>query len=301
MKWRWAFAGLFLLASAAIAASPQLRSVALEQLRRIAEPLFQSGASTDPRFDQFYTGMVEQLPVQERAERALELAINRFAGAPEYVIQQADAWRGQIKPTDKLGALIATAINAPLIEVRMAGFELYLSQFNLEKSAAEVERLLARWHKDPQRTGPWALWSLGVMAARGVEREHIYGELLRATLDADETIRRWSVDALAKLGGSEIVEPLLSIAVNDASALVRERAFCGLAQSGTLLIAERYDALPGLLMIAEDPRSDKQTLGWTYQAMREISGIYDLPEEASAWRTQLAESGLLPSSAVEVE
>ncbi len=301
MRWRWGLVGSILLAGAAMATSPQLRSVALEQLRRIAEPLFQSGASTDARFDTFYAGMVEQLPPQERAERALELAINRLTGAPEYVIQSADAWRGQIKPTDKLGALIDTAINAPLIEVRMAGFELYLAQFNLEKSAAEVERLLGRWQQDPEQTGPWALWSLGVMAARGVERERIYGELLRATADADETIRRWAVDALAKLGGSEIVNPLLSIAVNDSSALVRERAFCGLAQSGTLLIAERYEALPGLLQIAEDPASNAQTLGWAFQAMREISGIYDLPEEASAWRKQLAESGLLSSSAIDVK
>jgi len=30
MRWRWAFAGFILLASAAIAASPQLRNVALE-------------------------------------------------------------------------------------------------------------------------------------------------------------------------------------------------------------------------------------------------------------------------------
>jgi len=263
--------------------------------------LFQSGASTDPRFDTFYAGMVEQLPAQARAERALELAINRFAGAPEYVIQQADSWRGQIKPTDKLGALIDTAINAPLIEVRMAGFELYLAQFNLEKSAAEVERLLGRMREDPEHAGPWALWSLGVMAARGVERERIYGELLQSTVDADENSRRWAVDALAKLGGSEIVKPLLSIAVNDVSAVVRERAFCGLAQSGTLLIGERYLALPGLLRIAEDPNSTTQTLSWTFQAMREISGICDLPEEASVWRAQLGESGLLESSALDVE
>src|SRR5450432_2208624 len=119
---------LCLITAGAFAGSPALRSAAIAQLRSIAEPLFEQGEATEPNFDAFYADMVEALPLQERAERALELAINRYAGAAEYVLQNAQSWRGQVKPNDRMTVLLNTAINAPLIEVRMAGFEVHLAQ-----------------------------------------------------------------------------------------------------------------------------------------------------------------------------
>ena len=76
--------GLCLITAGAFATSPALRSAAISQLRSLAEPLFEQGEATEPHFDAFYAGMVEALPPQERAERALELAINRYTGAAEY-------------------------------------------------------------------------------------------------------------------------------------------------------------------------------------------------------------------------
>jgi HEAT repeat protein len=289
----WIATGFLLIAAAAVAGNEPPRIAAVDQLRAVAEPLFERGQSTEPRFDRFHAAMVEGMPPQARAERALELSINRFEGAAEYVIQDAQSWRGQFEPNPRLDALITTAINAPLIEIRMAGFEMHLAQYDLEKSPEEVDRLIDRLHADPQGAGPWALWSMAVIGARGVDRERVFDELLLAVNHPEIRLRRWAVDSLAKLGGVEVVDPLLAVAVEDSSAVVRERAFCGLAHSGTLHVAERYAAIPGLLAIAESPQSQPQTLQWTFQALREISGVYGIPEDPVAWRDLLTDLELL--------
>lgn len=289
----WIATGFSLVAITALAASDPLRMPALDQLRSLAEPLIQRGRSTEPRFDEFHAVMVRNLPPQARAERALELAINRYAGASEYVIEHAQSWRGQIEPSERLDALIITAINAPLIEIRMAAFEVHLAQYDLEKSSEQVDYLVDRLYQNPEGAGPWALWSMALIGARGVDRERVFDELLVAARQQEIPVRRWAVESLAKFGGVEVIEPLLAIAVEDSSAIVRERAFCGLAQSGTLHVAERYAAIPGLLAIAEDPQSSVQTLNWTYQALREISDVHDMPDDPVAWRGFLADLELL--------
>lgn len=284
---------LLLLATGAVATIPELRAVAIEQLRAIAAPLFGKGETIDPHFDAFYTGMVEQLPPQERAEQALQLAINRYVGAAEYVSAHAASWSGTIRATPQLSALINTAIAAPLMEVRMAGFELFLAQYQFEKTPQQVERLIQAWHADPAKYAAWNLWSLSALGARGIARERIYSELLSGLNTPDVDQRRAAVDALARLGGSEVIAPLLQMAGNDPIAAVRERAFCGLAASGTLLIAERYMAVPGLLAIAEDPRSDQQNRDWSYQALKEITNLYDVPADPAEWHQRLDALGLL--------
>ncbi len=288
---------LCLTTAGAFASSPALRSTAIAGLRSIAEPLFEHGEASEPRFDAFFADMVDALPAQERAERALELAINRYTGAAEYVLQNAQSWRGNIKPNERLTALLNTAINAPLIEVRMAGFEVDLAQYDLEKSAAEVDRLNERFSSDPHNAGPWALWNMAALGARGIDRERVFTFLLSAIQHDDEYVRHWAVDALGKFGGVEIIAPLLDLAVHDRSAKVREEAFCGLAESGTLHIVERYEAVPGLMAIAESARSDRQTLDWTFQALREISGVRDLPNDPRQWRERLERAALINAQA----
>ncbi|MEO5560681.1 MAG: HEAT repeat domain-containing protein [Dokdonella sp.] len=262
-------------------------------LRSLAEPLLGHGDAIAPRFDTFYAGMVEALPPQEHTERALELAIDNYQGAADYVVERAQTWRGQFKPSHALDALLHAALNSRRIEVRMAAFELSLAEYNLQKTPAEIDHLLARRASDPQGSGPWALWNISLIGARGGERERIYAILVDALRDTDETQRRWAVDALARFGGEEVVDPLLAIAAHDASSEVQERAFCGLAQSGTLQLAERYRAVPGLLAIAEDQDASAQQRTWVFQALREITETYDVPEDVSAWRVALDRAGLL--------
>jgi hypothetical protein len=290
---RYLLVVLGLTTAAAFAASPDLREAAMAQLRSIAEPLFERGAATEPRFDAFYTEMVEALPPQERAENALELAINRRDGAAEYVMKNAQAWRGQFKSTPKLRTLINTSADAPLIETRMAGFEIYLAQYGLEKSPAEVDRMLQQMAANPKESSAWALWNIGVLGARGVDRERGFRELLSALNAGDQVLRGAALEALSKFGGAEIVPPLLDIATREPDPALRERAFCALAQSGTLLVAERYEAVPGLLAIVEDAQADKQSVLWAYQALREITDSYGEPNDAAKWRDRLEQAGLL--------
>lgn len=284
---------LALTSVAALAAHGDMSRV-VAALRSLAEPLLGHGEAIAPHFDTFYTGMVEALPPQQRTERALEMAIDNYQGAADYVIEHAQAWRGQFKPSQQLDVLLRTAGNSRRIEVRMAAFELALAEYGLQKTPAEIDGLLARRAQDPQGHGAWALWNISMIGARGVERERIYGVLVDAVRDTDATQRQWAVDALARFGGEEVVDPLLYVGAHDASVAIQERAFCGLAQSGTLQLAERYRAVPGLLAIAEDGKASKQQHAWAFQALREITETYDVPEDASAWRVALARAGLLP-------
>jgi len=290
---RWLPVSFVMIAAGAFAASPELRVAAISGLRSIAEPLFEKGAATEPHFDAFYAGMVEDLPSQEKVERALELAINRREGASEYVMQHAQGWRGSFKPSDRLHTLVNMGGDSPLIEVRMAAFEVHLAEYGLEKTAAEVGRLLERMASDPQRSSAWVLWNLGLLGARGIERERIFPQLLSAMHAGDESLRRWAVDALAKFGGTESIAPLLDVAAREKSAIVRERAFCALAQSGTFHVAERYEAVPGLYAIATDALADRQSVAWAYQALREITGIHDLRDDEAQWHARLVEAKLL--------
>ena len=284
---------LALTSMAALAAHGDMSRM-IVALRSLAEPLLGHGEAIAPHFDRFYAGMVEALPAQQRTERALEMAIDNYQGAADYVVEHAQGWRGQFKASETLDVLLRTAANSRRIEVRMAAFELSLAEYDLEKTSAEVTRLLARRTRDPKAAGPWALWNISMIGARGVERERIYGILVDATHDNDEKQRLWAVDALARFGGEEVVEPLLNIGSHDTSVAIQERAFCGLAQSGTLQLAERYRAVPGLLAIAEDHSASAQQHAWAFQALREITETYDVPEDTSAWRIALDHAGLLP-------
>ena len=251
------------------------------------------GVSTDPHFDALYAGMVEALPPQRRAEQALNLAVNRYAGAAEYVMRNVQGWRGKIESGDKLTAMVSAAMNSPRLEVRMAGIELQLAEDGVAKTPQSVEHLIQRLHEDSRGVGAWMLWHLGAIGARGIERERILSVLNAYSHSEDETLRRWTVGALSMFGGTKVIEPLLAVAANDRVSTIRESAFCGLAQSATLQLTERYNAIPSLLAIAKDPRCDQQNIDWSYQALREITGIRDLPQQSMLWRERLHGMGLL--------
>ena len=84
-------------------------------------------------------------------------------------------------------------------------------------------------------------------------------------------------------GSDEALGPLLLVFHDDPSAFIRERAACGLAQSGMFTERQRYSAIPELIRFAEDPALDEQTRGWVFQALEDISGER-LPNDAREWR-----------------
>lgn len=284
---------LLLISMIVVASNENWRNLVIAQFREISEPLFDYGEATKPQFDTFYTAMVENSPVQQQAEKALEYSINRFEGASDYVLENAGIWKGEIKTNKKLRTLIDLAVNSPLIEIRMAGFEMYLAQYNLDKSVEQIDILLEKLDTNPKKWAAYTFWAIAAIAARGIDRDRVFDELLYGTTDSNPAIRKSAVDGLSRFGGEEVVVPLLEIAQYDSSPIIQERAFCGLASSGTLNIAERYSALTGLLKIAQDTQSNQQTLDWTYQALKEISHIYNIEDDPNLWDEQLQEIRLI--------
>jgi hypothetical protein len=289
----FAIASLLLISSVTVvAAVPSLREAAIWHLRAIAEPLIPRGEATDARFDDFYRGMVEAMPTQEKAEAVLGHVVNQLHGAAEYLLEHADTWRGELKRTPRWDALWLVARNSPRIEARLAALELHLAEAGIEKTTAWVDYLIEQVETNPEQPD-WGYFNLGALGARGVERERILDVLQHGLAHEHSGHRRQAVEALALLGGAEVIPPLLVTAEHDSDSVVRERAFCALASSGLLHLPERYLAVPSLIEIAERPDLPRNTRGWTFQALREISGVYDLPNDATAWTDRLRQIGLL--------
>jgi HEAT repeat protein len=128
-----------------------------------------------------------------------------------------------------------------------------------------------------------ALWDIALLGNRGVQPDRAF-EIVSASIhDSNENIRYWAVEGLAYLGTDATIEPLLGVFHDDPSANIRERAACGLAQSGMLSEKQRRTAVPRLLDFADDSSLDAQTRSWVFQALRDITGK-SLPHDAGAWR-----------------
>ena len=220
---------------------------------------------------------------QAQAELLLERAINHYEGATSQIAARVDGWRGKIKLDSSLNNLFMTALNSNDLRVRAAAIEVDLAALGVEKNSARVDQLAAQAESDDQKAKVWALWTLGLLGNRGVEPGRV-GEILRSRIhDPNENVRYWAVEGLAYLGTDEVIAPLLQIFHDDSSPTVRERAACGLAQSGMLNEQQRRSAIPRLLEFAEDSSLDTQTHSWVYQALRDITG-QSLPSDPSAWR-----------------
>src|SRR5206468_331108 len=96
--------------------------------------------------------------------------------------------------------------------------------------------------------------------------------LMDSIHDPNENIRYWAVEGLAYLGTDAVVTPLLDVMHDDPSPMIRERAACGLAQSGMLGERQRRTAVPRLLDFSEDQSLDEETRKWAFQALRDITG-----------------------------
>ena len=69
----------------------------------------------------------------------------------------------------------------------------------------------------------------------------------------------------------------------DASADLRERAACNLADSGLLTHELRRKAIPELIRFGGDASLDAATRKWAFQALREIAE-QNLPDDAATWQ-----------------
>jgi HEAT repeat protein len=122
-----------------------------------------------------------------------------------------------------------------------------------------------------------------LLGSRGIEQQRVAQILLSGIHDPNVNVRCWAVEGLSYLATDEVIAPLLEIFHDDPSPMIRERAACGLAQSGMLNRQQRRTAIPTLLNYAEDGSLDPDTRKWVFQALRDITG-QTLPHDASAWR-----------------
>jgi HEAT repeat protein len=80
--------------------------------------------------------------------------------------------------------------------------------------------------------------------------------------DDNGNIRYWAVDGLAYLATDAAIAPLLEVFDDDPSPMIRERAACGLAQSGRFRAAQRRTTVRRLLDFAQDGALDAETRTW---------------------------------------
>jgi hypothetical protein len=230
-----------------------------------------------------HTEALDAMPPQAQAEFLLERSMNHYEGANAEIEARVGAWRGKVQPSERFETLFRMAINSDDLRVRAAAIEIDIVARALDKTVNTVERLepIARTGDQGPRAN--ALWNLGLIGSRGVEQERV-GEILLASVHDDNVnIRYWAVEGLSYLATDAVIAPLLDVFHDDASAMIRERAACGLSQSGMLTRGQRMTAVPRLLDYAGDSSLDDQTRGWVFQALRDITG-QNLPHDPAPWR-----------------
>jgi hypothetical protein len=234
------------------------------------------------RLSEHESESLDSMTPQKQAQLLLERAVNHYDGAIELIDLHVGGWYGRLKLDPHFNGLLDAAINSNDLRVRAAAIEIYLAAYNLPKTTESALNLLDRINQDPQWR-PFGLWMLGALANRGVEPERLQTALFDRLHDPDENTRRWTVEGIALLGTNASIEPLLEAFRHDASPTVRERAACGLAQSGMLTKEQRMTAVPEILKFTDDPSLDRTTQIWAFQALRDITGA-SIGNDSAAWR-----------------
>jgi HEAT repeat protein len=226
---------------------------------------------------------LDAMSPQNQAELLLERSINHYRGANEQIAARVASWQGRIVVEKKLRNLFTTAINSDDLTVRAAGIEVDIAGRNLVKDPSTVDRLepVARWAEQGPRVN--ALWDLGLIGNRGIEQARVFEIIVSSIHDENQNIRYWAVEGLAYLGTDAAIAPLLETFHDDHSPTIRERAACGLAQSGMFSAKQRWTAVPTLLNFAQDGSVQGDTREWIFQALRDITG-QSLPHDAARWR-----------------
>lgn len=225
---------------------------------------------------------LELLPVQQRAERLLEAAMQGDQPSLDLLRQDADAWRGRLKSTERLFDLVLSALNSADLRVRTAAIDVDLAANNLSKTPESIQRLLQEMQQDPAGIG-MCLWRLGALGNRGVEPEKVLHSLLLYVRSRNEHTRYWAVEGLGMLGSDSTIDPLLTVMAHDASPRVRELAASSLGHAGMLTREERLAAVPALLNFADDDSLTISVRELVYGTLRLITGA-ELGNDAGAWR-----------------
>ena len=226
---------------------------------------------------------LDHMKPQDQAETLLELAVSDSPGAVDEIFIRADRWRGKLQWDSQFSSIATAAHNSRDLRVREAGIEAELAAYGLVKNPWQIDSLISQVDSDEHAQKIWALWSLGLLANRGIETDRAVEILTSHLKDASEDSRRWSVEGLALVGTTPTITTLLKTMHDDPSPSVRERAACSLAESGMLTREQRLTAVPQLLNFTDDPALDAQTHAWAFQALGDITR-QRLPNDSAAWR-----------------
>lgn len=233
------------------------------------------------------TRQLDRLKPQKQAEALLELAVGHNDGAVDQISSRVDRWQGKVKWNSQIATLSTAALNSNDMRVRQSGIEVELAAYGLAKNSASLDYVLKATESPNHAQKIWGLWALGLMGNRGVQADRVVQVLTDHLKDTDEDSRRWAVEGLALVGSNQAIDPLLKAMHDDASALVRDRAACSLAECGMFTHEQRLAVVPQLLAFTDDPALDAQTHGWAFQALHDITG-QRLPNDSSAWRAWYA-------------
>jgi hypothetical protein len=238
---------------------------------------------TTAKLSEVEAEMLERLPPQQQAERLLQYAISRHIGATDEIKARVKGWLGKIARTPSLDTLVEVAINGDDLRVRAAAWEVELAALNIPKTTEQVDRLVQQIQANPGESGQ-RIWSLGLLANRGVETERIHGELRVLMRAREEDVRLRAVEAIALIGTDETVPDLVAAFHHDPSWNVRiQGGGCGLAHCGMLTRAQRMLAVPALIEMVEDKALDPATVRYGFRALREITD-QTIPDDAAQWR-----------------
>jgi hypothetical protein len=227
---------------------------------------------------------LDRMKPQRQAEALLELAVGRSDSAVDQISSRVDYWQGKVQWSPQIATLTTAALNSDDMRVRRSGIEVELAAYGLAKNSASLDYLLRTAESTDHARKIWALWALGLMGNRGVGTGRAVQVLTAHLKDPDEDSRRWAVEGLALAGATETIEPLLRAMHDDPSPNVRERAACGLAESGMFTREQRLSAVPQLVNDTDDPSLDAQTHAWASQALSDITHQH-FGNDANAWRT----------------
>jgi hypothetical protein len=226
---------------------------------------------------------LDRMKPQSQAEALLEQAVSRQDGAVEQISSRVGRWQGNVQWNPQIAKLATAALSSNDLRVRESGIEVELAAYGLAKNSTSLDYLLNTVESPDHAQKIWALWALGLIANRGVETDRVVQVLTAHLKDTDPDSRRWAVEGLALSGSRQTIEPLLNAMHDDPSLSVRERAACGLAESGMYTPEQRLSAIPQLLNYTDDPSLDAQTHALAFQALSDITG-QRLRNDSTAWR-----------------
>lgn len=222
------------------------------------------------------------LPPQAQAEELFERLIGHDERALQVFGQQFDGWVGRINQSDRLSQLLQRAQFSKDLRVRLAHVDLSLALQGFHENQQAADSLMNRASTDPQYRS-WAVFYLGMLAARGVDYDRIHQALLGyARNDKDPNVRQWAVEGLRFLAKDEVLDELFTSFTEDPSMKVRDRAGCNIADCGIFTRKQRMRMVSKLIDLAADPKTSAQMRSWSFMALQEITDA-NVPADALAW------------------